>query len=184
MSSGGTEAMRYFLDTEFVEDAERRTIDLISIGIAAEDGRTYYAISLDFDQARADEWVTTNVLSKLPKRPFENSSTAAGIPNVWKSRKQIKQDIIDFIGDDVPEFWGYFADYDWVSFCWLFGKMVDLPDTFPSYCLDIKQLMDSTGVQDVPFEPESEHSALSDATWNRKAFDWLSRRAEALQMAR
>lgn len=33
--------MKYFLDTEFHEDG--KTIDLISIGIVAEDGREYYA---------------------------------------------------------------------------------------------------------------------------------------------
>ena len=35
--------MRYFYDTEFLEDGE--TIDLISIGIVAEDGREYYAVT-------------------------------------------------------------------------------------------------------------------------------------------
>ena len=32
--------MRYFLDTEFIEDG--KTIDLLSIGIVAEDGRELY----------------------------------------------------------------------------------------------------------------------------------------------
>lgn len=42
--------MKYFFDTEFHEDG--RTIDLISIGIVAEDGREYYAINreCDFDR--------------------------------------------------------------------------------------------------------------------------------------
>lgn len=48
--------MKYFLDTEFLEGfnkslfgKSRHFIDLISIGIVAEDGREYYAISKDFD---------------------------------------------------------------------------------------------------------------------------------------
>ena len=56
--------MKYFLDTEFLEGTQQRrlcsielpklfdtknTIDLISIGIVAEDGREYYAISKDFN---------------------------------------------------------------------------------------------------------------------------------------
>lgn len=56
--------MKYFYDTEFIEDGH--TIDLISIGIVAEDGRMYYAVSTEFDASRADEWVQTNVLNKLP----------------------------------------------------------------------------------------------------------------------
>lgn len=43
---------------------------------------------------------------------------------------------------DKPQFYGYFADYDWVALCWLFGKMIDLPKGFPWYCYDLKQEMD------------------------------------------
>jgi hypothetical protein len=41
-----------------------------------------------------------------------------------------------------PEFYAYYADYDWVVFCWLFGKMIDLPKGFPMYCRDLKQMLD------------------------------------------
>jgi len=53
---------KYFIDTEFLEGPQKEkfpislfrkntppTIDLISIGIVAEDGREYYAISKDFN---------------------------------------------------------------------------------------------------------------------------------------
>lgn len=40
------------------------------------------------------------------------------------------------------EFYGYYADYDWVVFCWLFGKMNNLPAGFPYYAKDLKQIMD------------------------------------------
>lgn len=169
--------MRYFLDTEFIEDGERRTIDLISIGIAAEDGRTYYAISLDFDPSKAGKWIETNVLKKLPHRPSREGKILYGEQDRWKTRAQIKEEVTHFIGEDEAEFWGYFADYDWVAFCWLFGKMIDLPKNFPLYCRDIKQMMESLGVEDIPFEPEDKHSALADAVWNRRAFEWLTERA-------
>ena len=52
--------MKYFLDTEFLEGAQKKwfeqtkpTIDLISIGIVCEDGREYYAISKDFNLKEA-----------------------------------------------------------------------------------------------------------------------------------
>lgn len=41
-----------------------------------------------------------------------------------------------------PKFYAYFADYDWVVFCWLFGKMINLPKGFPKYCIDLKQMLD------------------------------------------
>src|SRR5262249_42772503 len=56
--------VRYFYDTEFIDNG--RTIELISIGVAAEDGREYYAISTEFNPERAGSWVRRNVLPKLP----------------------------------------------------------------------------------------------------------------------
>src|SRR4051812_12087398 len=56
--------MKFFLDTEFIEDGV--TIDLISIGIVAEDGREYYAVSSEFDPTKASQWVKDNVLVHLP----------------------------------------------------------------------------------------------------------------------
>jgi len=44
----------------------------------------------------------------------------------------------------IPEFYAYYADYDWVVFCWLFGRMIDLPKGFPWYCKDLKQMLDET----------------------------------------
>ena len=38
-----------------------------------------------------------------------------------------------------PKFYGYYCDYDWVVFCWLFGKMIDLPKGFPMFAFDIQQ---------------------------------------------
>ena len=59
-------SMKYFIDTEFIEGPQKEsfpislfrketpnTIDLISIGIVAEDGREYYAISKDFNLREA-----------------------------------------------------------------------------------------------------------------------------------
>lgn len=43
---------------------------------------------------------------------------------------------------DAPEFYAYYADYDWVLFCSLFGTMMDLPKGFPMYCKDLKQTFD------------------------------------------
>ena len=41
-----------------------------------------------------------------------------------------------------PRFIGYYSDYDWVVFCWIFGKMNYLPSHFPQYCYDLKQELD------------------------------------------
>ena len=72
-----------------------------------------------------------------------------------------------------PEFWGYYADYDWVVFCWLFGSMMDLPKGWPMYCRDIKQFCDDIGNPRLPEQGKGEHHALSDAKWNKQAYDFL-----------
>lgn len=41
-----------------------------------------------------------------------------------------------------PQFYTYYGAFDWVVFCWLFGKMIDLPSGFPKYCNDLKQELD------------------------------------------
>ena len=148
--------MKFWFDTEFIEDG--KTIDLISIGIIAEDGRTYYAESLECDLNRASDWVKANVIPHL---------TANITP-----RAEIAKEIVEFVGE-APEFWAYFAAYDWVALCQLYGKMMDLPTAWPMYCRDVKQLADSLGNPPLPYQSKAEHHALADAKWNREAWQFL-----------
>lgn len=148
--------MRFYLDTEFIEDG--KTIDLISIGIAAEDGRVYYAESAESDHTKASDWVKTNVLRHLT--------------GVVTGRDTIASEIILFVGEK-PEFWGYYADYDWVALCQLYGRMIDLPKGWPKYCRDIKQLCDDLGNPKLPEQKSTEHNALQDALWNQEAYNFL-----------
>lgn len=226
--------MKYFFDTEFHEYHKQvnccgikigkpiPTIDLISIGIMAEDGRTYYAISKDFnikdawdsfqiEQVSGDQrnrypegikkyWLRDNVLTSIwqellyKDRPFAkviSDSKKLDILNYFtlsifielinkygKTNKEIAKEVIEFCkgNDDLihsytqsgiqvnigkpntyipsthssevvrtnPEFYGYYSDYDWVVFCQLFGKMINLPNGFPMYCIDLKQMLEDT----------------------------------------
>ena len=156
--------MKYFLDTEFIENGPHHPIQLISIGIVAEDGRTFEAISNEFSAIRASAWVVENVLSKLSRDV-----------SLWLSLFSIKHLILEFIGDDPnPEFWGYYADYDWVVFCQIFGTVMDLPASFPMHCRDIKQLCDEKGNPQLPKQGKGEHNALADAKWNKLAWEFLT----------
>lgn len=148
--------MRFWFDTEFIEDG--RTIDLISIGVVAEDGRTYYAENDECDLSRASDWVKLNVLPHLQDRRA--------------SRPQIAEYLIAFMGEK-PEIWAYYADYDWVALCQLFGRMIDLPKGWPKYCRDVRQLCDSKGNPQLPKQATTEHHALADAEWTRAAWQFL-----------
>jgi 3' exoribonuclease, RNase T-like len=50
----GVQHVKYWLDTEFI--ARPYTIDLISIGLVAEDGREFYAESSEVDWSKASLW--------------------------------------------------------------------------------------------------------------------------------
>lgn len=263
--------MKYFLDTEFLEGSQQEkfpislfrkqtpnTIDLISIGIVAEDGREYYAISKDFNLKEAwnryqmeyrivdsgrDKrdvkvyWIRKNVLRpiynelntrewndcqkalrlgiyvKTPVHNFTYKELKRLLIKYGKTNDTISKEVRDFAmetGIDygvgphtyMPiEFYAYYADYDWVVFCWLFGKMMDLPTGFPMYCKDLKQLFDDKQEKrimihgaktranrptynlceldlkkhiDYP-KQENEHDALSDARWNKKLYEFLEK---------
>jgi hypothetical protein len=78
-----------------------------------------------------------------------------------------------------PEFYAYYASYDWVVFCQLFGRMLDLPKGFPMYCKDLKQIMDDKGLDkewkrlNCP-DPYAEHNALIDAKWNLDLYNAIN----------
>lgn len=147
---------RFWFDTEFIEDG--KTIDLISIGVVSDDGRTYYAENSECDLSRGSDWVQQNVIIHLTGE--------------IKTRKAIASDLVVFMGEK-PEIWAYYADYDWVALCQLFGTMIDLPKGWPMYCRDVKQLCDGIGNPKLPEQGSSEHHALADARWTKQAWEFL-----------
>ncbi len=184
--------MKYWLDTEFIE--EGKTIDLISIGIVAEDGREFYAQREGPNFKAANDWLWRNVFPSLTHFDFrlagrsckkdQMSDTLVELHggkcrehNECHWMTNIRQGVREFCDSEAhgkPEFWGYYADYDWVVLCQLFGTMMDLPKGWPMYCRDIKQLCDDKGNPDLPPFGKGEHHALADARWNKSAWDFLS----------
>lgn len=148
--------MRIWFDTEFIDDG--RTVDLISIGMAREDGATYYAESSECDHSRACEWVQKNVITHLcgPR----------------KTRAAIRAEVVQFCGAS-PQFWAYFASYDWLVLCQLFGRMLDVPNHWPNFCMDVQQERIRLRVRDLPKQDTVEHNALNDALWTRTAWEYL-----------
>jgi len=160
---------RFFFDTEFMEDG--KTIELLSIGITTEDGETFYRENREADWNLANDWVKENVLPHMK---------GSAEPYTWVRRQQIAEDLRNWVLSRTPsnepvEFWGYFADYDWVVLCQLFGRMVDLPNGFPMFCMDLKQFAVMVGIprKALPAQDDTEHHALNDAIWNREAFGYL-----------
>lgn len=171
--------MKYYYDTEFIEGfhkpwfgKRRHFIELISIGIVAEDGREYYAVSSDYSYGKASEWVRDNVIMPL-FREQNPSVKELSEPHtfhlvVGKSNETIAREIFNFIhapvikafddgisfSDEIVlslhqqghlethELYAYYSDYDHVLLCSIFGTMMDLPKGFPMYTRDLKQILD------------------------------------------
>jgi hypothetical protein len=147
--------MKIWFDTEFIEDG--KTIELLSIGLIREDGATYYAEPSETNRLNASHWVVENVL------PFLNGPI--------KSRRVIAKEVQEFAGD-APEFWAYYAAYDWVVLCQLYGTMMDLPDGWPMFCRDLQQVRSEAGIVELPPMDGQEHNALSDALWTKAAHEF------------
>lgn len=247
--------MNYYLDTEFIEDFIHGThfpsfrkyslhyVDLISIGIVAEDGREYYAVNKEFDLKHVwnkhdlhlpDEmgdapkkvyWLRENVLRPIYQDLIKQLSGDMKL-NGWskytqftyrncrdiiqifgKTKAEIAKEIQKFTADTVqlqhadmvgktiqemnkkypPTFYGYYSDYDWVVFCSLFGRMLDLPKGYPMYCLDLKQDMHVIGFtkewKDKYVPGDNEHHALADARWNKKLHEMMLKHAFLYSMS-
>lgn len=222
------------------------TIDLISIGIVAEDGRELYLISKDFNLREAwdryqiktgynhgdirnhigdkwekkEYWIRENVLRPIftyllnkdvnkkyydytgKKGEFTYKNLKRLINMYGYTNAEIAEKVKEFVGHDLPEyqlknnlpeFYGYYADYDHVALCWLFGKMIDLPEGFPMYTIDLKQMLDEKQTYVVigrkpedwdshpnnilahPDYPQNnnEHNALGDARFNKELHEFI-----------
>lgn len=181
--------MRYFYDCEFLEDGA--TIELLTLGMRAGDGRTLYHGSIEADWGRVSRhpWLVENVLPQLPGQwvgsgwlPVDEGT------GFWRSRAFIRDEVSEFIrrGSAVEaraehELWGYYAAYDHVALCQLFGRMVDLPPWVPMYTNDLMQAARIYGIDRldrmVP-QPTDEHHALADALWDEQAWKALKAHAE------
>jgi hypothetical protein len=172
-------------DTEFLEDG--KTIELISIGMVAEDGRELYAVNADMPvrRIRKNPWLMANVAPALPKahgdarlyqprRWLFNYSD----PSVYK-RSQIADKVRRFIqATPDPQLWADWGAYDHVVLCQLWGRMIDLPEGVPMWTHDLRQEIERHGNPEIPPMPRAtEHNALSDAREVAYRLGWLRENA-------
>jgi hypothetical protein len=162
--------VKYFYDTEFHENGH--TIDLISIGIVAEDGREYYAVNKSalWDRIAQHEWLMKNVVPQLPER---------GSPE-WKFHDEIRDEVSAFLLEGVdtvknwdsdypvryintPELWAWFGAYDHVALAQLFGTMMDFPGHIPMWTNELKQEHRRFGYPRLREQVGGVHDALEDA---------------------
>lgn len=160
--------MRYFIDTEYLWNAQKGQIEPVSIALVSEDGQEFYAVSTAFKARHADQWVKDNVLAKLPKRhaDYYDSPRLRMESLAWMAPEKIREGILAFIGPDIPEFWGDYAAFDYVALSMLMGGFEDWPEGWPMFINDCQQVPGLT----VP-PSATPHNALADARAIRDGYN-------------
>ncbi|MEV1289041.1 hypothetical protein [Micromonospora sp. NPDC049679] len=168
--------MRIFYDTEFLEDG--RTIELISIGMVADDGRELYAVNRDapWDRIREHDWLLTNVVPHLPRVRGDGSQLINFTDPLVKPRAAIAAEVLAFIrATPNPDLWAWYCAYDHVALCQLFGRMVDLPPEVPMWTNDLQQVIVRAQSPDLPDQQSGVHDALADARHAQRIAAFLER---------
>ncbi|MFE9575378.1 3'-5' exoribonuclease domain-containing protein [Nocardia sp. NPDC006044] len=162
--------MKYWYDTEFLENGA--TIELISIGIVAEDGREYYAVNADapWDRIAQHPWLTCNVVPHLGDHRTPRHLIRTQIEHFLRPAEP---------GDAVPELWGWKAAYDHIVLAQLFGAMLDFPHWMPQWTNDVRQEQRRLGDPELPEQLAGLHHALHDARHTRLRHQTLIALADA-----
>lgn len=172
--------MKIFFDTEFT--GLHKDTTLVSIGCVDENGRSFYAELIDYDDNQVDDWIKKNVISHMMYRRAVANRTYIDLNDpdytgvngnkeyVAKAFKKwlSKYDEVQFVSD--------VCHYDMVLLIDLFGGAFDLPKGVSAVCHDLNQDIASyfgwtdakafdesrEGMLDTPIEG-NKHNSLYDA---------------------
>lgn len=169
---------KIFFDTEFTGLHQNTT--LISIGLIAETGQTFYAELTDYDKSQIDDWLQKNVIENLLNQSMLNNSYE-GTENVRCKcdtpllKLYLEQWLSQF---EEVEIWSDCLSYDWVLFNQIFGHAFNIPKNVYYIPFDICTLFQLQGIDpDVNREDFADfktnsrkHNALHDARVIRECF--------------
>ncbi|OMF17216.1 hypothetical protein BK131_04425 [Paenibacillus amylolyticus] len=169
-------ATKVFFDTEFTGLHQNTT--LISIGMVAEDGQTFYAEFEDYDKKQIDDWLQVNVINNLARSLFELFDMANYAS--YGRKHTVAKDLKEWLSQWVQvEMWSDCLSYDWVLFNQLWGHAFKIPKNVYYIPFDICTLMKVKGVDpDINREEYAgmtghKHNALHDARVIKACYDKL-----------
>ena len=162
--------MKLFFDTEFT--GLHKDTMLISIGIVAEDGRSFYAELTDYDKNQVDEWLQKNVIDNLCLHNVFEFQCSLIEYKVEGDKNHISICLAEWLAQfDTVEMWSDCLAYDWVLFNDIFGHAFNIPKNVYYIPFDICTLFKIRGIDpDISREEFAElktdarkHNALWDA---------------------
>jgi hypothetical protein len=149
-----------FFDFEFLH--VKNNMEPISLGAVDQDEEEFYC-EFKYDERGMTSWIIDNVLSQLTEEPGRTVSHNVGgrLFTKWVDERR---------GAAYPRFWAYFGAHDMVCLANLYGGLLELPEEWPRFHMDLQQewgrLGFPRGVK--PKKPKDAHYALVDARWNQK----------------
>ena len=133
--------MKIFFDTEFT--GLHQNTSLISIGMIADDERTFYAEFNDYDESQIDEWLKENVIKNLLMSPpppdqdeyYSKSRHKKDVPltklscvQMRGNSEEIKKELEIWLNEaETVELWSDCLAYDFVLFNQLWGHAFNIP---------------------------------------------------------
>jgi hypothetical protein len=167
-----------------------KSTTLISIGVVDENGRSFYAELMDYDENQLDSWLIDNVITKLLFNTTDESfiSINQGVTYCKGTIKEIAEYLdgwLSYYNQDTIEIWSDCLAYDWVLFVDLYGDAFDIPDNILYIPFDICTLMKAYDVdpdinreefiksEGLNFNNENKHNALHDAMIIKACHDKL-----------
>lgn len=195
-------ATKLFFDTEFTGLHQNTT--LISIGIVAESGQSFYAELNDYDQSQIDDWLLENVINNLlmhpPKEgedeyylatryaanPLGNDLYDSYSLKLRCNKETLATALAQWLSQfEQVEMWSDCLSYDWVLFNQIFGHAFNIPKNVYYIPFDICTLFKLKGIDpDVSrekfakdlhvHEVSVKHNALWDAYVIRSCYNIAS----------
>lgn len=161
--------MVIFFDTEFTGLHQKTS--LISIGLVAETGETFYAELGDYDKSQLNNWLRENVIANL------------GGADVCGTQSEIAAALREWLEQfDQVELWSDVLAYDWVLFCNIFGTAFNIPENVYYIPFDLATLFKINGIDpDINREEfaglqagAQKHNALWDAKVIKACYEKLN----------
>lgn len=135
---------KVFFDTEFTGLHQNTT--LISIGLVAETGETFYAELTDYDQSQVDDWLKENVIGKLW---VDGAAICTDLKRfvALNDTPYVKNALINWFDQfDQVEIWSDCLSFDWVLFCQIFRHAFNIPKNVYYIPFDICTLFKAKGI--------------------------------------
>jgi hypothetical protein len=151
-------------------------MELVSIGIAREDGAEMYAINQEcLSNVMRHPWLATTAVPHLPIRSddpfiFEWNKEHQEYQHVLALDRLIAE-VLQFITEaDKPDLWAYYGAFKHVVLSQLFGSMAERPSRVPMFTHELQQLAEErVDLMPLPPAPENTHHAMADARWVKQA---------------